>query len=157
MRLTRVRLLVGDFGRAYRFYRDVVGLRLSDHAGDVIAFMHAIHGSDHHAIAFAKSDAPGLHHTSWDVGSINAIGVGAMQMAGCGYTQGWGFGRHVIGSNFFHYVRDPWNSLAEYFCDIDQIPADGSWRPQDWGPEDSLYRWGPAVPADFAVNFEPAD
>jgi lactoylglutathione lyase len=27
MRLTRVRLLVNDFGRAHRFYREVVGLR----------------------------------------------------------------------------------------------------------------------------------
>jgi lactoylglutathione lyase len=27
MRLTKVRLLVGDFGRAFRFYRDVVGLQ----------------------------------------------------------------------------------------------------------------------------------
>lgn len=35
MRLTRVRLLVGDFGRAYQFYRDVVGLtpRFGDESG----------------------------------------------------------------------------------------------------------------------------
>ena len=33
-----------------------------------IAFMHGIHGSDHHLMAFAKSNAPGLHHCSWDVG-----------------------------------------------------------------------------------------
>ena len=43
------------------------GLRLSDRSGDMIAFMHAIHGSDHHVIAFVKSEGPGLHHLSWDV------------------------------------------------------------------------------------------
>ena len=46
----------------------VLGLRLSDRSGDGVAFMHGIHGSDHHMIALAKSDGPGLHHLSWDVG-----------------------------------------------------------------------------------------
>ena len=80
----------------------------------MIAFMHAVHGSDHHVIAFVKSDGPGLHHLSWDVGSINDIGLGAMQMADRGFSAGWGLGRHVLGSNYFHYVRDPWGSYAEY-------------------------------------------
>ena len=86
--------------------------------------MHGIHGSDHHMIAFVKSDGPGLHHLSWDVGSINDIGVGASHMAEKGFAYGWGLGRHVLGSNYFHYVRDPWGSYAEYSCDIDYIPVD---------------------------------
>ena len=106
------------------FYRDVLGLRLSDRSGDLVAFMHGIHGSDHHMIAFVKSDGPGLHHLSWDVGSINDIGVGASHMAEKGFAYGWGLGRHVLGSNYFHYVRDPWGSYAEYSCDIDYIPVD---------------------------------
>src|SRR6185312_10674000 len=92
------------------FYSRVLGLRLSDRVGDGISFFHAIHGSDHHVIAFAKSNAPGLHHCSWDVGSIDDIGRGAMQMADRGFSKGWGLGRHVLGSNYFHYVRDPWGS-----------------------------------------------
>jgi catechol 2,3-dioxygenase-like lactoylglutathione lyase family enzyme len=153
-RLSHILFFTPDVMKQVRFYRDVVGLRLSDHAGDVIAFMHAIHGSDHHAIAFAKSDAPGLHHTSWDVGSINAIGVGAMHMAGCGFTQGWGFGRHVIGSNYFHYVRDPWGSYSEYSADIDYVPVDQDWEAKDHGDEDALSLWGPEPPKEFIMNFE---
>jgi hypothetical protein len=61
----------------------------------------------------------------------------------------------VLGSNFFHYLRDPWMSLAEYFCDIDQIPGDGSWHAEDHPAADALYRWGPPVPEDFDRNFEP--
>jgi len=80
--------------------------------------------------------------------------MGAQAVIGAGYRDGWGFGRHVLGSNFFHYVRDPWMSMAEYFCDIDQIPADGSWRAGDHPPEDALYRWGPPVPEDFGRNYE---
>jgi catechol 2,3-dioxygenase len=77
-----------------------------------------------------------------------------MQMADAGYTQGWGLGRHVVGSNYFHYVRDPWNSYAEYSADIDYIPAGQDWPPSDHPDEDSFYQWGPPPPEDFANNYE---
>ena len=111
-------------------------LRLSDRASDLVAFMHGIHGSDHHLLALVKSTAPGFHHCSWDVASINDIGLGAMRMADKGFTKGWGLGRHVLGSNYFHYVRDPWGSFSEYSCDIDYIPKEERWpagRPQAGG------------------------
>ncbi len=153
-RLAHVLLFVTDISRAINFYRDVLGLRLSDRSGELVAFMHGIHGSDHHMIAFVKSDGPGLHHLSWDVGSINDIGVGASHMAEKGFAYGWGLGRHVLGSNYFHYVRDPWGSYAEYSCDIDYIPVDHNWQDRDQPPEDSFYLWGPTPPEDFAHNFE---
>jgi len=127
---------------------------LSDRSGDNIAFMHGRHGSDHHMLAFVKSSSPGLHHTSWDVPFIDQVGLGAMQMADKGFDRGWGVGRHVLGSNFFHYVRDPWGSYAEYSCDIDYIPADVDWEAQDHAAEDSFYIWGPTPPDDFAENHE---
>jgi catechol 2,3-dioxygenase-like lactoylglutathione lyase family enzyme len=77
-----------------------------------------------------KAHAPGLHHTSW------------------------GVGRHLLGSNYFHCVRDPWRSCAEYSFDIDFVPADLDWPAADHPPEDSLYVWGPSVPEDFVTNFE---
>src|SRR6478609_8820692 len=132
---------------------DIVGLRLSDRS-DRVAFMHAIHGSDHHILAFAQSSGPGLHHCSWDMSGIDDIGLGAMHMAGKGYSEGWGLGRHVLGSNYFHYVRDPWGSYAEYSCDIDYIPAEQNWQAGSHPPEDSFYLWGPEPPADFALNRE---
>lgn len=155
-RLAHMLIFTPDVDRSIAFYRDVLGLRLADRARDMVAFMYAIHGSDHHAVAFVKSEAPGLHHTSWDVGSINAIGYGAMQMAGAGYTQGWGAGRHVLGSNYFHYVRDPWGSFAEYTADIDYIGVDDEWESGDYELEDAFYVWGPEPPKDFAVNHEAA-
>ena len=130
----------------------MLGLRLSDRSGDMIAFMHGIHGSDHHMIAFVKSEGPGLHHLSWDVGSIHEIGIGAMHMADKGFTAGWGLGRHVLGSNYFHYVRDPWGSYAEYSSDIDYIPVDHDWESGDHPPEDSFYVWGPTPPPRFRLQ-----
>lgn len=139
------------------FYRDVLGFRLSDRARSIIAFMHFPTGGDHHVIAFANDARRGFHHASFEVGSIDEIGMGAQAVLEAGYRDGWGLGRHVIGANFFHYVRDPWNSLAEYYCDMDRIPADGSWEPRDYPPADAQYRWGPHPPPDFDINFEDAE
>jgi catechol 2,3-dioxygenase-like lactoylglutathione lyase family enzyme len=153
-RLAHILLFTRDVDAAVRFYKDVLGMRLSDRSGSDIAFMHGIHGSDHHMVAFAHSEHPGLHHTSWDVGSLHDIGLGAMQMADKGYSKGWGLGRHVLGSNYFHYVQDPWGSYAEYSCDMDYIPAGTDWQAGDFGAEDAFYVWGPKPPDDFTKNKE---
>ena len=153
-RLAHLLVFTRDVGRAIGFYQEVLGLRLSDRSGEGIAFMHGVHGSDHHLIAFAKSEAPGLHHCSWDVASINEVGLGAMQMADCGFVKGWGMGRHVLGSNYFHYVRDPWGSYSEYSSDIDYIPCEMDWQAGDHPPHDAFYVWGPVPPDDFTRNYE---
>lgn len=153
-RMAHILLFTTNVARAIEFYGRTLGLRLSDRSGDGIAFLHGIHGSDHHMIAFAKSSAPGFHHVSWDLPNVNLVGLGAMQMADKGFTQGWGLGRHVLGSNYFHYVRDPWGSYCEYSSDIDYIPVTCDWDPGDHPAEDSLYLWGPEVPKDFVTNYE---
>ena len=153
-RLSHVLLFSSDVPRSVRFYSDALGLRLSDRSGDVIAFMHGAHASDHHMLAFAKSGGPGLHHSSWVVESIDAIGLGMQHMADCGYVRGWGVGRHVIGSNYFCYVQDPWGSFAEYSHDIDFVPAEVEWQAGDHPLEDSFYVWGPPPPDYFIVNHE---
>ena len=155
-RLAHILIFTADVPASISFYERALGLRLSDRSGDGIAFMHGIHGSDHHLIALAKAQGPGLHHLSWDVGTINDIGLGAIHMADKGLTVGWGLGRHMLGSNYFHYVRDPWGSYAEYSADIDYIPVNCDWRAEDHPPHDSFYLWGPVPPEDFAVNHEVA-
>ena len=153
--LSHVLTFSADVTRARTFYCEVLGLRLSDHSGDGIAFLHGAHGSDHHLIALAKSNGSGMHHLSWDVGSVNEVGLGGEFMKSKGHTRGWGLGRHVLGSNYFYYVGDPWGSWCEYSFDIDHIPADLEWVAADHPGEDSFYAWGPAVPADFVTNLEP--
>lgn len=96
-------------------------------------------------VAFARSNAPGHHHISWDVGSVDEMGAGAMHTLG---------NRHVLGSNPFHYVCDPWGSYSEYSADIDYVPADFDWKAGDYPPEDSFYACGPNVPHDFVHNYE---
>jgi catechol 2,3-dioxygenase len=154
LRLGHCLTFTRNVSNAICFYTELLGLRLSDRSGSDIAFMHGIHGSDHHLISFARSSAPGLHHCCWDVRSLNEIGLGAMQMAARGYHEGWGLGRHVLGSNYFHYVRDPWGSYCEYSCDMDYIPVDMEWNAGDHDPGDALYVWGPNPPADWNHNHE---
>ncbi|WP_077037953.1 VOC family protein [Pelomonas sp. KK5] len=153
--LSHILLFSADVEAATRFYEDVLGLRLSDGSAPVIAFLHTPHGSDHHLIALAKSGGPGLHHSSWCVPSLDAVGLGGQQMADAGYAQGWGVGRHVLGSNYFRYVRDPWGSYAEYSFDIDFVEAGKTWPSADHPAGDSLYAWGPDLPEDFVTNHEP--
>lgn len=153
-RLGHILRFTPDLARTIAFYERTLGLRLADRSGDLVAFLYSPHGSDHHIIAFAQASRPGFHHASFEVPDIDAIGMGAIHMAEGGFTKGWGFGRHEAGSNFFHYIRDPFGSFAEYFCDIDYIPAGAAWEPRDIPPELSLSLWGPPVPAYFLENHE---
>ncbi len=52
------------------------------------------------------------------------------------------------------YVRDPWGSFWEYSADIDYVGAGTEWPGGNHPPEDSLYLWGPDVPAYFFENAE---
>ena len=153
-RLSHVMLFTRDVQALVKFYLEVLGLRMSDWSRDIVAFTHARHGSDHHLLAFVKSEASGWHHSSWDVPGVNEVGMGAAQMQAAGYAEGWGTAQHVLGSNYFHYVRDPWGSFAEYSADIDYIPAGTPWDSREYDPEDSLYLWGPDMPEYFVLNTE---
>lgn len=154
--LSHILLFTPDVQASLDFYCGALGLRLSDRSGDLVAFVHSPHGSDHHLLAFARSGGYGLHHSSWDVDTLDAVGLGAQQMVRAGYAEGWGLGRHVLGSNYFRYVRDPWGSYAEYSFDIDFIPGGADWPAGDYPAEDALYVWGPDLPAEFIDNRESA-
>jgi catechol 2,3-dioxygenase len=151
-RLGHVLLFTADVERQLDFYTRVLGLKLSDRCQSIIAFLRCT--TDHHNVAFLTSKAPGFHHGSFEVGSVDEIAMGALKMQEAGWQPGWGLGRHVIGSNFFFYIRDPWGSFAEYFHDLDYIPEQCAWQPRDFPEGDALYRWGPPVPDDFGLNRE---
>ena len=151
--LSHILLFSADVARATRFYVDVLGLRVSDTSGDVIAFLHSPHGSDHHLIALAKSGGLGLHHTSWCVASLDDVGLGMEQMSAAGHGEGWGVGRHVLGSNYFRYVRDPGAATPSIpTTSISSRPArHGRDRPSARG---RAVRLGACPAPDFITNHE---
>ena len=151
-RLGHVLLFSPDIDRQRDFYIRVLGFRLSDRSQNLVLFLRCT--TDHHNIAFLASPAPGFHHGSFEVGGIDELAMGALRMKDSGWEPAWGPGRHVIGSNFFYYIRDPWGSFAEYFHDIDFIPEHCAWEPRDFPEQDALFRWGPPPPSDFAENKE---
>ncbi len=151
-RLADLALYTSDVPGAVLFYLKVLGLRLSNASEGNVAFMRGVHGSDHHLVAFGRSAGAGLHHCSWNVGAVQDVGLGAMQVANRGFEAGWGMGRHVLSANYFHYVRDPWESYSEYSADMDYIPVELDWAAGEHPGEDSFYLWDPAPPMVFSAT-----
>lgn len=138
-----------DLEKTERFYLDVVGMGLTDRLKGLVTFCNTGEG-DHHVFGFIQSTHPGFHHASFEVDGFDEIGLGAQQMVDKGYTEGFGLGRHTLGSNLFYYARDPWGSWVEYFSDIDQITC--NWVPNDW--EVPPASWSGALHKEFLENFE---
>lgn len=141
-----------DIPAAERFYMGALGLQLADSMADRLSFWHCGQG-DHHIFGVAASQAPGLHHASFEVANVDEIAKGAGHMAERGHRDQWGLGRHTFGSNLFAYIKDPWGSWTEYFADIDQVTC--AWRGRRWEiTESGSAVWGPPMPADFHHNTE---
>ncbi|EXS70943.1 VOC family protein [Sphingobium sp. Ant17] len=156
-RLSHFAIFTTDVNAAITYYEKTLGLRLSDKSEPGVAFLHGVHGSDHHLLALVLSDRRGMHHNSWDVGSVMEVGLGGSTMARAGYGPNWGVGQHVLGANYFYYVRDPWGSFSEYSADIDFIPHDVEWPSANHAPEDSMFLWGPDPFPEFIQNTEPTE
>lgn len=154
LRLGHVLLFSPDVPRSVGFVTDALGMGLADRSEDIIAFTCTRRGSDHHVIAFAKSPDVGFHHASFEVNDPDEVGRGGAALVEKTKLGDWGFGRHTIGSNFFHYIQDPWGSWFEYYSDMDHIADYEAWTPTNYSLEDSLASWGPGVPADFVHNYE---
>jgi len=153
-RLSHLALMTPSVPARMAFYVEALGLRLSDRAGDGVAFLHAPHGGDHHLIALAMGPGAALHHLSWDVPTVEDVGNGMSRLQAAGYSTGWGVGRHVLGSNYFYYAQDPWGSWCELSATMDYIPAAMDWTGLDHPPEDSFYLWGPPLDPIFFANSE---
>lgn len=147
-------LFTTDVMANVKFVTEGLGMGLADHVLDLAAFTCARKESEHHVVAFGKSNGVGFHHASFQVKDPDEVGRGGNALAAKTGRGEWGFGRHTIGSNYFHYVQDPWGSWFEYYSDMDYIDDHTLWTPTDYAPEDSLMSWGPQVPHDFGHNYE---
>lgn len=154
LRLGHTLMFTPDVSKSVSFMTEALGMGLADRAQDIIAFCCTRKNSDHHVVAFAKSPAVGFHHVSFQVADPDEVGRGGRALLEKAGRGDWGFGRHTIGSNFFHYIQDPWGSWFEYYSDMDYIDDHSLWNSTNYEMEDSLASWGPAVPSDFVHNYE---
>ena len=139
------------------FYCEILGFRVSDRIVDgYAAFLRTPGDSDHHVLAMLKSEAPGFHHASFEMSDIDESEVAAARLFAKGYRHAWGPGRHGVGSNYFHYFRDPWNGMAEYFFDMDYIPEKAAWEAKEWSKPAGMFLWSAdgKPPPDFGHNYE---
>lgn len=153
-KLGHVVLFSPDVLRSVDFVTDAFGMGLADRSEDNVAFCCTRKNSDHHVVAFGKSPGTGFHHGSFQVADPDEVGRAGRALLEKTGRSHWGFGRHSIGSNFFHYIQDPWGSWFEYYSDMDHIDDYSLWTPSNYAPEDSMANWAPELPGDFNTNHE---
>jgi hypothetical protein len=80
---------------------------------------------DHHAFFhfafFPGEKHPGPHHASFEVHDFDMQQQGHHHLLRKGYTQMWGLGRHLLGSQIFDYWYDPDGFVIEHYADGDVI------------------------------------
>lgn len=141
-------LCTTDLTISKRFFADGLGLKISDHIKGAGCFLRC--STDHHNILILQAPVNFLHHTSWQVDDIDDVGRGASSMLRDHPERHvWGLGRHYGGSNFFWYLKDPAGNFSEYYSDMDCIPEDQLWTPEDLEGAQGLYSWGPPPPPSF--------
>lgn len=154
VKLGHVVLFTPDVVASVEFVTEGLGMGLADRVLDMAAFTCARKDSEHHVVGFGKSSGIGFHHASFQVKDPDEVGRAGNALLAKAGRGDWGFGRHVIGSNYFHYIQDPWGSWFEYYSDMDYIDDYALWNSSDYAPEDSMSSWGPPLPRDFAHNYE---
>lgn len=140
-----------DASRA--FFIDGVGFKVSDETKEGLAFLRC--STDHHNLAFREGPVQFLHHSSWELPDVDAVGQAALGMVNKDADRHvWGLGRHYLGSNYFWYLKDPAGNFAEYYSDMDAILDDAEWQAGMWEGTRSFYSWGPPPPRQMR---EPED
>jgi len=133
MKVGHVHLKVRDLDRALAFYRDLLGLRVTERLGDDMVFL--TFGAAHHDVALqavghgapaASPRAVGLYHTAFEVGTEAELAALAARLAGAGYP-----GAPVDhGISHAYYTADPDGNGVEIYRDTRGENARTEWHGQ---------------------------
>jgi catechol 2,3-dioxygenase-like lactoylglutathione lyase family enzyme len=151
-RLGHVNCLTGDIQACFRFYTEVLGMRLSDWLGDAGVWFHV--NSDHHVMALVDLGYDHFHHLAFDTVDIGKMRDMLDHLARHGRWLGWGPARHGIAGNIASYVRIVEEEcFVELYCDMEQLQTDHVPRVY---PDDrySSNTWGPLPPRSY-FRFDP--
>ena len=143
--------LSDDQSRA--FFIQGIGFKISDLTKEGVAFMRC--SNDHHNVGMRQGPLQFMHHSSWELPDVDAVGKAAMNLLESNQERHvWGPGRHYLGSNYFWYFKDPAGNFSEYYSDMDVIINDDEWNAGMWEGTKSFYSWGPPPPKQMR---EPED
>ena len=116
------------------FFRLDRGKIFTDHHCFLIARGDSMAGSEHHT---------SVHHSSFEVEDIDTQFMGHQWLKQKGHELVWGIGRHVHGSQVFHYWYDPSHFIIEHYADGDVANEDVGVSRAEAG---NMAVWGPPVP-----------
>ncbi|MFF9043398.1 VOC family protein [Streptomyces parvulus] len=140
--VTHAVLNTPDIDASVAFYRDVLGMRVSDWSEHQMAFLRC--GSDHHCVAFNQAPWVSLNHVAYEMTSLDHFMRGLGRLRHHGITPEWGPGRHGPGNNTFSYFTDPTGLVCEYTTEVAQIVED-TWICKVWRRTPELSDlWGTA-------------
>ena len=130
-----------DVEASERFVVDVLGFKVSDRTR-AMTFVRC--NRKHHALAYARSDAPSLNHIAFEMNDCDGVMRGIGRMRDAGYDPVWGPGRHGPGNNVFGYFIAPFGGVIEYTAEVQEVGDDYKvGGPDDWKwPPGRFDQWG---------------
>ena len=143
-RLQHVVVATDDIKPMLRFYRDVIGFRLSDQVEDEdgnlkVVFLRG--DCEHHCFAIFAASSKRLDHHCYETGGWDQVRDWADRLAEHNIPIVWGPGRHGPGHNLFFMINDIDGNWLEFSADLELIKADrpvGVWE----HCEKTLNQWG---------------
>lgn len=126
-KLSHVVLNSANIEQQTAFFIDTLGFKWSD-STDMMDFVRC--SADHHSIAVARGNGPGLNHMAYEMANIDGLMRGAGRMKTSGFNVEWGLGRHGPGDNVFTYFVEPNGLVVEYTCEVQQVD-EATYMPQD--------------------------
>ncbi|ETI25132.1 hypothetical protein G647_04504 [Cladophialophora carrionii CBS 160.54] len=148
------------FESTLSFYKSLINIKPTDAVynpatgKDETCFCHIDLGqqyTDHHSFFVAagpEGRPPFIHHSSYEVNDFDTQTLGHDWLRSKGWTNCWGIGRHVLGSQIFDYWFDGSGNIVEHYSDSDQVNEDTPFGREPAAP-DSLHIWGPNIPLAF--------
>lgn len=92
-----------------------------------------------------------VHHSSFEVNDFDSECVGHDWLRSRNWTNCWGIGRHVMGSQIFDYWFDASGNIVEHYSDGDLVNEETPLGRTEEHP-DSMHIWGPDVPLAFMTG-----
>jgi catechol 2,3-dioxygenase-like lactoylglutathione lyase family enzyme len=146
-KLGHVNVLTADLAEMRDFYRDALGMQVSDRLGDEGAWLRM--NADHHTVALVDKGFAHFHHLAFEMTDWGELRVAFDHLAQHGRWLAWGPLRHALGQNLCGYIRIPEEEcFVELYCDMEQLEPDH--EPRDW-PDDahSSNVWGILPPRSY--------
>ena len=139
-RLGHVNYVTTDCQRAYKWYSEILGFKLTDWIGDAAFWMNI--DARHHVLAFLDMGHNHIHHIAFEFAHVAEITGCLDHIATHGRYVTWGPVRHGMAQNLATYWR-MWEEehFIEIYCDmqvldVDHVPVtheDNPYSSNTWG------------------------